>query len=97
MKHVIWVLWPAFVAAGIAEVIFFTLIDPQQLYLLGEPVNVPPLAAYSIGFFLFWLVCAGASLMTWFMLPAAIKQALARTASEREDLARPLRRAAPPA
>jgi hypothetical protein len=36
MKHVIWVLWPAFIAAGIAEVIFFTMIDPAQLYLFGE-------------------------------------------------------------
>lgn len=39
MKQVIWVLWPAFIAAGIAEVAFFTLIDPGQLYLLGQPVG----------------------------------------------------------
>jgi len=93
MKHIIWVSWPSFVAAGIAEVVFFTLIDPQQLYLLGQPVEVSPLASYSIGFFLFWLLCGGASLMTWFMLPREVKELLSRRADAREDLARPLHRA----
>lgn len=68
MNQVIWVLWPSFVAAAIAEAVFFVLIDPRQLYLLGEPVEFSATATYSIGFFLFWLVCAAASLMTYFML-----------------------------
>ena len=40
MKRLIWVLWPSFVVAGIAEALFFTLIDPQELYLFGEPVEL---------------------------------------------------------
>ncbi len=92
MKHVIWVLWPSFLAAGIAEVAFFTLIDPQQLYLLGEPVDLPAMATYSVGFLLFWAICAESSLMTWFMLPASVKSALEKAAHERADLARPIRR-----
>ena len=91
MKHIIWVLWPAFIAAGIAEVVFFTLIDPKQLYLLGQPMELPALATYSIGFLMFWLICAGSSLMTYFMLPQNIKNALESTANERSDLARPVR------
>jgi len=91
MKHVIWVLWPAFIAAGIAEVVFFTVIDPKQLYLLGEAVELPDMATYSIGFLLFWLMCAGSSLMSWFMLPQNIKTALDRAVGEHEDLARPVR------
>ena len=86
MKQVIWVLWPAFVAACIAEIVFFTLIDPEQLYLLGEPVTLSPTATYSIGFLLFWLVCIGSSLMTYFMLPEAAKEALEK-AQARADLA----------
>ena len=77
MKLVIWILWPAFVAAGIAEILFFTVIDPQQLFLLGRPVELPAIATYSIGFLMFWLICTGSSLMTWFMLPQSIKDALA--------------------
>ena len=91
MKHIIWIFWPAFIAAGIAEVVFFTVIDPKQLYLLGQPVELAAVTTYSIGFLMFWLICIGSSLMTWFMLPQGIKVALARFAEEREDLARPKR------
>ena len=83
MKHIIWVAWPAFIAAAIAEVIFFTAIDPQQLYLLGRPVDLTPLATYSIGFLMFWLICAGASLMTYLMLPAPVREAAAAAVRER--------------
>ena len=92
MKHVIWVLWPACIAAGIAETIFFTMIDPAQLYLFGELVEWAATATYSTGFFLFWLVCIGSSMMTYAMMPEIAKAALRKAANEREDLARPRRR-----
>lgn len=62
------VLWPSFLVAGIAEAVFFTVVDPQTLYLFGEPVEYSEIATYSIGFFGFWLVGAGSSLMTLFFL-----------------------------
>jgi len=92
MKHVIWVFWPAFIAAGVAEVLFFTMIDPAQLYLFGELVEWSVTATYSTGFLLFWLICIFSSMMTYFMLPQVAKEALRKAASEREDLARPKRR-----
>lgn len=88
MKHIIWILWPAFIAAGVAEVLFFTVIDPKQLFLLGQPIALDPLTTYSIGFFLFWVLCIGSSLMTYFMLPQTIKKALESTATDRVDLSR---------
>ena len=91
MKHIIWVLWPAFIAAGIAETAFFTVIDPKQLYLMGQAVELSAMATYSIGFLMFWLICAGSSLMTWFMLPQDIKTALEDLSNERPDLSRPQR------
>ena len=91
MKHIIWILWPAFIAAGIAEVVFFTVIDPKQLYLLGQPIEMSAMTTYSIGFFLFWLLCIGSSLMTYFMLPQSIKNALESTATDRIELSRPQR------
>lgn len=60
------VLWPSFLVAGVAEAVFFTVVDPQTLYLFGEPVDYAPIATYSIGFFGFWLVGAGSSLLTIF-------------------------------
>jgi len=65
------VLWPSFLVAGIAEAVFFTVIDPQQLYLFGEPVDYSLTATYSIAFFGFWLVCAASSLATIFLQQSA--------------------------
>lgn len=67
MMKVIQVLWPSFAVAGVAEILFFTVVNPQQLFLFGEPVNFSDLATYSIGFFAFWLVCAASSLTTVFL------------------------------
>jgi len=93
MKHSIWILWPAFIAAGVAEVVFFTVIDPKQLFLLGQPIELAALTTYSVGFFLFWVLCIGSSLMTYFMLPQSIKKALESTATDRLDLSRQQRKA----
>ena len=67
MQRLIWILWPSFVVAGIAEAVFFTLIDPQELYLFGEPVTLSRIATYSIGFFAFWALCAASSMFTCFI------------------------------
>ena len=92
MKYVIWVFWPAFIAAGIAETIFFTMIDPEQLYLFGQRVEWSLTATYSTGFLLFWMICICSSLMTYFMMPQPAKDALKQAAGDRDDLARPKRR-----
>lgn len=91
MNQIIWVLWPAFIAAGIAEAVFFSLIDPRQLYLLGQPVELSAIATYSIGFLLFWLVCVGSSLMTYFMMPKSVKEILRNIATHSEDISKPKR------
>jgi len=67
MKKAMWILWPSFLVAGAAEVMFFTVIDPQELYLLGEPVSMSRMATYSIGFLLFWGLAAASSAFTCFL------------------------------
>ena len=71
MLKVIRVLWPSFLVAGVAEVIFFTVINPQELYLFGAPVHFSGVATYSIGFFAFWAATAASSLFTWILLRPA--------------------------
>lgn len=66
MNKLILVLWPSFLVAGVAEILFFSLIDPQELFLLGQPVHFSNLATYSIGFFGFWAICIASSLATLF-------------------------------
>lgn len=73
MQNILSVLWPSFLVAGIAEGVFFTLIDPREIYLLGEPVHFSSLATYSIGFFCFWAICAASSAVTCYLLRTAKK------------------------
>ena len=72
MQRLIWVLWPSFIVGGIAEAVFFTLFDPLDLHLFGEPLTLSRTAIYTIGFFAFWLFAAGSSALTCFLQrPAA--------------------------
>lgn len=64
MRRAIWILWPAFIVAGVAEVVFFTVFDPADLHLFGRPAGVSRLAAYSVGFLLFWAFAAASSALT---------------------------------
>ena len=67
MKRAIFILWPSFIVGGIGEVLFFTVFDPRELYLFGEPSSLSRLAVYSIGFFLCWVFAAASSAFTVFL------------------------------
>lgn len=71
MKQAMSVLWPSFLVGGIAEGIFFTLFDPMDLHLFGNPVELSRTAIYTIGFFAFWLVAAVSSALTSVLLRGA--------------------------
>jgi hypothetical protein len=66
-KYLMWVLWPSFIAAGVGVGILFTLVDPAELVILGYPLHVSRLAAYTMGFFMLWMLCAAASALTCFL------------------------------
>ncbi|MBY0438097.1 MAG: hypothetical protein K2W80_07880 [Burkholderiales bacterium] len=66
-QNLIYILWPSFLVAGAASGVFFTLFDPADLHLLGDPVAMGELSAYTVGFFLFWLFAAAASALTCFL------------------------------
>ena len=66
------VLWPSFLLAGAATVVFFALIDPVAML---DCQGTPPLSrttAYSLGFFLFWLLTCGASAATLYFLSTRV-------------------------
>jgi hypothetical protein len=55
-QQVIAVLWPSFIIAIIASGVFFSAFNPRDLIPFNLDIDISPLAAYSIGFFLFWLL-----------------------------------------
>ena len=66
-QQLMWVIWPAFLVAGCAEVIFFTLFDPFDLHLFGSPSTISREAFYSLGFFGFWGLGIASSALTVFL------------------------------
>ena len=73
MKRLIWILWPSFIVGGIAEAVFFTLFDPMDLFILGQPLELSRTAVYSLGFFLFWAFAAASSAFTCFLQRSAFE------------------------
>ena len=67
MRTAIWILWPSFLVGGVGEVLFFTVFDPQELYLFGEPSTLSRMGVYTIGFFLCWAFAAASSAFTCFL------------------------------
>ena len=59
------ILWPAFLMAGVLEMLVFALIDPHDLHWFGgAPVDLSASAVYSLAFFVFWAVIATAGALT---------------------------------
>jgi hypothetical protein len=62
------ILWPSFLLSVVATGVFFSLFDPYELFSCqGEP-PLSRIGAYSIGFFLFWLLTASSSGLTVYFL-----------------------------
>lgn len=68
-----WILWPSFVVAGLAEGLIFTLINPADLMFFDQPVEIPKEGVYTLGFFVLWFFCALSSAMTLFIIPDSWK------------------------
>jgi hypothetical protein len=66
VRRWLWVVWPAFLVAGIAEAVFFTVFDPFDLHFFGAPLALSRQAIYTLGFFGFWGIGIGASALTLF-------------------------------
>lgn len=69
--RVLTVLWPAFMMAGVLEMLVFALVDPQQLHGWGVDASLWPRGAvYTLAFFTFWAAIAVASAVSlWLAAP----------------------------
>lgn len=65
-QRILWVLWPAFFVAAVAQLLFFAVIDPQDLTVFGRPLEAGRMPVYTIVFF-FWAIAAAASALSVFL------------------------------
>ena len=59
-----WIIWPAFLVAGVAELVFFSIFDPFELHFFGAPLDWSRQAIYTLGFFGFWVLGIASSALT---------------------------------
>ena len=55
-QRLMWIVWPAFLMAGVLEVVVFALVDPADLHWQGAQLEVSRQAVYTIAFFAFWSI-----------------------------------------
>jgi hypothetical protein len=65
LKLAMVVLWPSFLAAVLAEGLFFSIFDPDQL---PAAEMMSAMAVYTTGFFGFWSLGALASMLTCYLV-----------------------------
>jgi len=59
------ILWPAFLMAGVLEMLVFVVVDPGDLHWFGgEALNWSTQAVYTVTFLIFWGVIATAGALT---------------------------------
>ena len=66
VRHWALVVWPAFLAAGLLEVLVFSMVDPGEIHWMGHQLQSSRQAVYTTAFFCFWLITmACTSLALW--------------------------------
>ncbi len=58
------IVWPAFLAACLLELLVFAFVDPHELHWLGQALEFSRQGVYTLAFFAFWLVTLVASGLT---------------------------------
>jgi len=66
--HVAQILWPAFIMAGVLEMVVFSVLDPSQIHLgAWEPESR---TVYSLAFMVFWGVLSLSGALSHAMMRA---------------------------
>lgn len=63
-RRLMWIVWPAFLAAGVMEMLVFAAFDPHDMLWLGQGVELSRTAIYTLAFFAFWAVFVAAGYLT---------------------------------
>jgi hypothetical protein len=79
IQRVVAILWPSFIMAGIATVLFSTAFDPVVILI---DYDISRLGSYTICFFLFWFFGAMTAAATCYFLKPCEAINKARQAAE---------------
>lgn len=63
-RRLMWIAWPAFLLAGVIEMLVFAMVDPESLHWFGQPLALSREAVYTLAFFVFWILTMASSALT---------------------------------
>jgi hypothetical protein len=64
-QQLMWIAWPAFLVAGLLEILVFAMVDPQDLHGFGgQRLEISRQAVYTVAFFVFWGLAMVSSVLT---------------------------------
>jgi hypothetical protein len=64
LKRLMWIVWPAFLVAGLLEIVVFAVVDPQDLHWFGQSVTMSRQGVYTLAFFVFWAIASLSGALT---------------------------------
>lgn len=69
------ILWPAFLVAGLLEMVLFACWDPLDLHWFGRTVDWSRDTVYSGGFLILWAGCSLSASLTLSMSGNSVRRA----------------------
>ena len=63
-QRMMWIAWPAFLVAGVLEMLVFGMVDPQDIQWFGHPIEMSRQGIYTLSFFVFWAITGASSALT---------------------------------
>ena len=63
-QRMMWIAWPAFLVAGVLEMLVFGMVDPQDIHWFGHPIEMSRQGIYTLSFFVFWAITGASSALT---------------------------------
>lgn len=64
IQRLMWIAWPAFLMAGVLEMLVFAFVDSQDLHWAGHSLSLSREGVYTAAFFVFWIVTMASSALT---------------------------------
>ena len=72
-QRMMWIAWPAFLVAGVLEMLVFGMVDPLDMQWFGQPIEMSRQGIYTLSFFVFWAITAASSALTSLLSMSPLK------------------------
>mgnify|MGYP000154923461 CR=1 FL=1 len=63
-QRLMWIVWPAFLVAGLIELVVFGMFDPEDMHWFGQQLTLSRQGVYTLSFFVFWVLTMVSSSLT---------------------------------